>query len=208
MSGKAIASLVCGVISFLIWPLAVVAGPAAVITGTMAMKETGASGTKGGRGLAIGGIVAGSLMFVACIGFAALFFFVFQFAESEHKRMEADIAVERERQTEWAADNDMKVIRDRLRLYYTENNQSLNPGGPIVADGWEGGLFDENSPKVKGRLEIQHLVRSRDLENDPHEYELEVGGDKKVRVHHRGSRRELVADDIGSDKYTIRSSGK
>lgn len=204
MSGKAIASLVCGVVSVFMWPLAVIGGPAALVTGIMALKETGPHQGKSGRGLAIGGMIAGCVMFVACLGFAALFFFVFQFADKEQKRLESQVASE----TEARVDSDLRLIRDRLQLYYMENGKSLKAGGPIVADGWEGGLFDENSPKVKGRLEMRHLVRPTDLIYELQDYELDVEGDNKVKVKNRDKGRELVVDDIGTEKFAIRAIEK
>lgn len=203
MSGKAIASLVCGLVSVFMWPLAVVGGPAALALGWMSMKETGPHGDKGGRGLAIGGMIAGSLMFLVALAIGGVLIFAFTFAERQQSRIEAELATERQRY----ADSDLRLIRDRLNLYYIENNRSLKPGGPIVVDGWEGGLFDENSPRVTGKLELKHLVREDDLVQQMREYELVIEGDSKAKIRNRDKGRELVIEDAGSDRYVIRDIG-
>src|SRR5262249_12880627 len=70
-SGKALASLICGVLFFL-WPLSAVA---AVVLGHVALGEIKRSaGRLAGRGMAVGGLVAGyfgismiSLLFIAAV---------------------------------------------------------------------------------------------------------------------------------------------
>lgn len=69
--GLAIAALVCGVISLLCFTLA---GPVAIILGVMALNKEKSDPVRygGGKGMAIGGIVTGSLatlMFIAVILF-------------------------------------------------------------------------------------------------------------------------------------------
>ncbi len=58
-SGKAIASLVLGILAFLIWPL----GVAGIILGVMARNDIRAQPGLGGNGLAITGIVL-SVVFI------------------------------------------------------------------------------------------------------------------------------------------------
>lgn len=69
-SGLAITSLVCAIVSvvfsWLIFP--VLAAVAAVITGHMALKQTRANSTIGGRGIAFAGLIIGYIM----LGFLAL----------------------------------------------------------------------------------------------------------------------------------------
>ncbi|MBX3474309.1 MAG: DUF4190 domain-containing protein [Planctomycetes bacterium] len=200
-SGKAIASLVCGVVSVFMWPTAIVLGPVAMAMGWSALRETSPTGGKNGRGFAIGGMITGAVMLLVCVVIAAVLIFAFSFAEKHASKFETQMIEDRERQ----ADADMKLIRDRLKLYYVENNRSLKEGGPIVVDGWEGGLFDENSPRVKGKLELKHLVRDHDLVLRSHEYDLDIQGDSRVRITNKSKGRELLTDDIGSDVYTLRS---
>ena len=64
-SGKAIASLVCGIGGLLV--AGVILGPIAVILGVVAKREIEADSQLSGDGLAIAGIVAGAIAFVLAI---------------------------------------------------------------------------------------------------------------------------------------------
>lgn len=203
-SGKAIASLVCGLVGVLMAPLGALTGPVAMLMGFMSMKETAPGGSRNGRGMAIGGLVTGAFGFLVSAALVGLFVWIFSVAHDQSQRAQDAIAKEQQAQS----DQDLRLIRERVQLYYMENKQSLKPGGPIVADGWEGGLFDENSPKVTGRLELYHLVREHHLQRPMHEYEMVIENDKKVRVRNRLHDRELVIVDVADSKYSIRDTGK
>lgn len=64
-SGKAIASLVCGIGGLLV--AGVILGPIAVILGVVAKREIDADPRLSGDGLAIAGIVVGAIAFVLAI---------------------------------------------------------------------------------------------------------------------------------------------
>ncbi len=66
ISGKAIASFVCGLIG--VFVLGVVLGAAALVLGYLGKRDTDATPGLGGRGLAIAGLVLG--------GIDVIFFFV------------------------------------------------------------------------------------------------------------------------------------
>ena len=69
-SGFAIASLVCGLLGFLILPAL-----AGLILGIMAIRQVNRSnGAIGGKGLAIGGVVVSSLAMVVAVAFVGLSF--------------------------------------------------------------------------------------------------------------------------------------
>jgi hypothetical protein len=70
-SGKAIASLVCGIVGLLCF--GIILGPVALGLGLSAKKDIGASnGSVTGGGMATAGIVLGVLSIVAWVGFIAL----------------------------------------------------------------------------------------------------------------------------------------
>ncbi|MBE7492277.1 MAG: DUF4190 domain-containing protein [Planctomycetes bacterium] len=200
-SGKAIASLVCGLISVFFWPLAVLTGPAAIVLGWMALKETRPDGPNAGRGFAIAGMVMGPLMLVVALGIGALMGFAFYMADKQSKRHSAETEAWNEVET----DQDLTLIQQRLRLYYIENKHSLGPGGPVVNDGGKGGLYDENSPRVTGQLGLRHLVKATELNRPMSEYTLYLDSDTSVRVvnHMRGQ--ELVIEDIGKDQFLVKA---
>ncbi|MGI8729461.1 MAG: DUF4190 domain-containing protein [Solirubrobacteraceae bacterium] len=71
-SGKAIAALVCGILSFVVF--GVILGLVAVGLGVSARKELETQPGRSGAGLALAGIITGAIGFVASIVFLVLFF--------------------------------------------------------------------------------------------------------------------------------------
>jgi hypothetical protein len=69
-SGKAIASLVCGIISLVI--LGVILGVVAVVLGTMARKEIKENPNLEGDGMALAGIITGAIGAVLAVVLIAL----------------------------------------------------------------------------------------------------------------------------------------
>ncbi len=201
-SGKALTSIILMGVSVLFWPMAVFTGPAALVLGWMALKETTPTGTRTGRGLAIAGMVGGSLMFVACLGLAAIMVFAFTMANEAQKHVEENRTSRESRQ----ADEDLKLIKDRVKLYYIENSRSLEPGGPIVTDGGRHGLYDEKSPRVKDELRLEDLVMSADLNKPMAFYELRKTGPKSVLIISSIAKRELMVADLDSESFNLRDS--
>ena len=64
-SGKAIAALVCGIISLIVLPI--IFTPIAIVLGVIALQETKRDPTLQGRGMAIAGIVLGPIGLIAGI---------------------------------------------------------------------------------------------------------------------------------------------
>ncbi len=201
-SGKALTSIILMGVSILVWPMSVVTGPAALVLGWMALKETTPTGPRTGRGLAIAGMIGGSLMFVACLGLAAIMVFAFTMANEAQKHVEKDRSAQESRQ----ADEDLKLIKDRVKLYYIENSRSLEPGGPIVTDGGRHGLYDENSPRVKDELRLEDLVMSADLNKPMAFYELRKTGPKSVLIISSIAHRELVVQDLDAEAFNLRDT--
>jgi hypothetical protein len=64
-AGKAIAALVCGILSLLV--AGVILGVVAVVLGIVARKEIAANPALGGAGMALAGIITGALGFVLAV---------------------------------------------------------------------------------------------------------------------------------------------
>lgn len=201
-SGKSLASIILMGISIFFWPVAIITGPAAFITGWLALKETAPTGPKTGRGLAIAGMIGGSIMFLACIALGAVMVFAFALVGDAGKRMEEARAHEESRQ----ADDDLKLIQERVKLYYVENNRSLEPGGPIVTDGGRHGLYSDKSPRVRDQLKLEDLVMSADLNKPMAFYELRLTGPKSVLIVSTIAKRELEVADLDTEKYVLRDT--
>lgn len=196
VSTKAIVSLVMGIASLFLMPLGVIFGLVGIVLGWLGMRETAEpDGTHRGRGLAVGGLITSIAVWVInalFVGF--LVFVVFNAIEqTENARHE----YRQERTSE-----DLRLIGERLELYYTENARSLAPGGPVVKDGWGGGLLPENTPRVEGELRVEHLVREYDLNGYMSDYELSVRGESSAVIYCRpnGLKLEIANIDRGPGK--------
>lgn len=194
-STKAIISMVCAGVSVFFWPLGPLTGTGGLITGFLGMKESKQpGGTHRGWGLALAGTIISGLMLVvslALIGlFVALFFVA---AEQQEQRVTQRL--------ENRARADFEVIKERMKLYFIENNQSLGPGGPVVKDGWEGGLFPENHPRVEGELKLTDLVREHDLRGSLFDYQLDITGAKSAVITHTASGATMTISDVEKDTW-------
>ncbi len=162
-SGKAIASLICGVAGLLV---CVVISLIGVVLGIIGITETGREGTRSGRGLAIAGTVVSSLSVVGSIAILALLLGFGRVAEQEQEQRRAE-----------NLDQDIALVIGRVQQYYQANNESLGPGGPVLAeaqpkpaepkrgrdDRGERVIPNVRDGKVQGELSIRHLVRTGEL---------------------------------------------
>lgn len=193
MSGLAIASIVSGAASVFIWIIAPVTGIIGVVTGIMGMKQSKQpAGTHKGWGLALAGTIMSSVMWLISVAAIVGFVFLFAFVEEQqrHQQQESDRT----------ADNiqaDLTTIRERMEIYYAENGNSLEPGGPIVNDG-RTGLYPEDAPKVEGALKLEDLVSYTDLLNSRSDYALSIEGKSKATITHTRSNTKLIISDIGA----------
>lgn len=157
-SGKAIASLICGlasVVGFAICVAPAVAAPVGIVLGVIALFETGRNGPRGGRGLAIAGVIVSSLATLLIVGAAGFFFFITKATESKFE------ATQRA-----SLEQDQELLLQRLKQYYDANGNSLGPGGPVLAGGrgfaptpGEGNAPPQDTrPRVSGMLEVKHLA--------------------------------------------------
>lgn len=169
VSGKAVASLVCGVAGLVICFLFSLVG---LVLGAIAIGETGRDGVRRGRGMAVGGTVVslvGLLVNVAIVGF------VFGVLPG---MMEDRLEIDQE-----AVSRDAERIIQRLQRYHSANGNSLGPGGPVLAlapaqsetvverrpgEHYEADMIpDTKDGRVTGRLTLRHLFRFGELEHAP-----------------------------------------
>lgn len=203
-SGKAIASLVIGLVCVFFWPISILAGPVGMILGMKGMKESKQPGGQyQGYGLAMAGMIVSSLMFVVCLCIAVLFIVLFAFVEKHERsyQMQDSPYV----QTSSSVDADLRVIEDQLYLYYIENNKSLGPGGPVVSVG-SGGLYTEDHPRVEGSLKITDLVQDHHLDRMLSDYTLTVSNKNKAVIKARDGKREMTVDYTSSRSTKLRST--
>lgn len=162
-SGKAIASLVLG-LAGLVGVFCHVTAPAALVglvLGGLGIRETGAEGTRKGRGFALAGLI---LCCVSLLVYAAAFSALFYFAQQEQRAEQRRESIELEQ--------DLKLIAERLQQYYAANGNSLGPGGvpPVLkATGRQAGnmpaLHGTTGGRVSGPLNIAHLVDGNELQS-------------------------------------------
>ena len=189
-SGKAIASLVCGLVAFAgaFCYLPALAAPVGLILGLLGIIETGREGARSGRGMAIAGTVVSALAVLAIIGAIVAFVAFARVAEDQvHAGMAEELNAE---QTE---------LLDSLKKYYTANDGSLGPGGPILANRVEPGAPD----RVQGALTIDHLMDS-DRRGRGARWSLKVTGPASATLTctRRGELlREVQISDIGKDQW-------
>lgn len=152
-SGMAIASLICAGLGFVVG-FTVLVG---VVLGVLALKETGPSGDKSGRGLAIAGIAVnsvmlalGMLLIIAIIGGAMA--------------MSSQI----EEVSKSAADG--SLIVQRAEMYYRDKGD-LASGGHRFIGGYK------NADKTKGPLMVPDLVGPTELKLPIERYFLEIRQD-------------------------------
>lgn len=165
-SGKAIASLVCGLVGFLVFCyLPVIASVIGIVLGILGIIETGREGRRAGRGLAIAGTIVSTLAVGVAIAFFAVIFFLSRHAQEESRAELVPMIA-----------TDQALIIERLKKYYTANGDSLGPGGPRLVSG--DATTNGNAPaapagsKVTGKVALEHLVEAD---------ELKFGGGRKRR---------------------------
>jgi hypothetical protein len=201
-SGKAVASLACGIGGLLLTVLCVVgfvASVVGVVLGAIAIAETGREGTRSGRGLAIAGTIVSALSIVAAIGVTVALYGVFVSAERQ--------AIQ---QRETAIDQDRPLVLERLRLYYEQNDGSLGPGGPVLAvpppqsenlrergpgEHYHADLIaDTRDGRVAGELRMEHLLRQGELGHPLSLWELTVTDRARATLRVKDWSGELVRE--------------
>lgn len=206
-SGKATASLVCGLGGILLGFFCPVLGAAVLVglvLGIMAIAETGRNGTRSGRGLAIAGTAASAFSLVAVA--ALTVFFVARATESVEAADEVVLA---------SVDRDLELIGRRLQIYYAANGNSLGEGGPVLARA--GGAANAaamvpqpansvsaNQPRVAGALLLSHLVSDTELEQKHSiRYELTITGRSSATLRaFRNWDRKLMREAAMEDAAT------
>lgn len=190
-SNKAIVSVVMAGCGLFLFPLGIITNLVGMGLAFSGMKDTHPqNGTRRGRGMAVAGFWTNLAMWVITAAFGAFLVFVIMNAVEQGERHRV------ERQADWARE-DMHLIEERLELYYVENGSSLSPGGPVVRDGWGGGLYPEDHPRVSGQPTVEDLVYSYELMNTSDGYELKITGAKSATITHRQSGKKLVITDVG-----------
>ena len=180
-SGKAIASLVCGLGGLLLGffcPVLAVAVLVGLVLGIMGIAETGRDGTRAGRGLAIAGTTASGLSVLGSIALAL--FFVSKATEAGEMQDEYFVA---------GTTQDFNLIAKRVADYYRQNGDSLGEGGPVLAQpgGPDQPAASGNSgittpvtsdrARVTGALQLSHLVDETEFSQHPYvRYELIITG--------------------------------
>jgi len=175
-SGMAIASLILGLVGLIgvfCW-FPVIGSLVGVIMGIVAIGQTGKNGKRSGRGLAIAGTIVSALAIVAMVAWVGAWFYLIDKAGEEVERSMAA-------QTE----ADQKLILERLKAYYDANEQSLGPGGPVLAQNstssYDGtyrsqpantALPDNTAPAVDTRPRVAGALTLKDLVG---EHELSFG---------------------------------
>lgn len=200
-STKAIVSMVMGGVSILFWPIGPVTSIVGIILGLLGMKESKEpGGTHRGWGLALGGLLTSAFMLLVSVALFGLMAWVFTMAEKESSRIQSE-------RYDVDARADLLLIRDRLKLYAIENNNTLAPGGPVVREGWSVS-YDENSPRVSGRLQVTDLVREVELDRLLSEYSLEVSGTTGATVRNTVTGTTIVLENVLDENvYRIEERG-
>lgn len=197
-SGKATASLICagvGLVGGVICWLPALAIPVGLVLGFMGITETGPTGTRSGRGIAITGTILNAVLLVG--GVLAVVAFVSLAARGAHQRDEAFA-----QQT----DSDLNKIRMRLRQYYDANNNSLAPGGPRLAQSRNTAYYGNVAPvnpkgKVTELLKLEDLVGDNELSMPLSMFELTITSSSSATVRanswNRQQSRVMKIFDIG-----------
>lgn len=209
-SGKAIASLICGlasVVGFAICVAPAVAAPVGIVLGIIALFETGRNGPRSGRGLAIAGMIVSSLATLLIVGAAGFFFFITKATEG---KFEANQRASVER--------DQELLLKRLKQYYDSNGKSLGPGGPVLAGDrgfaptpGEGNAPPQDTrPRVTGVLEIKHLANHGELGagyGGANGWNLIIHGKSSATLRCSGwngqIQREVEIHDVGKDDWFV-----
>lgn len=156
-SGKAIASLICGLVGMIVFCYVTgIASLVGLVLGVLAIVETGREGKRAGRGLAIAGTVVSTLAIGAMIAWLGFIVFMTSHAQENFR---ADIQP--------AIDHDQSLLLDRLKKYYEANDKSLGPGGPVLAKpskGANGNAPAKDGSVIAGAVTIEKLADDSELE--------------------------------------------
>lgn len=154
-SGLAIASLVCGGVGLFMIGIPSLVG---VVLGVIALRETGPSGPKSGRGLAIAGTITSACVVLL---FAAIFGFAILGASAMNSQMEnlANVG------------QDGSLLAQRAEMYYRDKGDLASGGHRFIA-GYK------NEDKVKGPLMVTDLAAQHELKMPIERYFIEVKGDQ------------------------------
>lgn len=152
-SGMAIGSLVClgaGFIIGLSWPVG-------IVLGILGLKETGPGGAKSGRGMAMAGLIANSVITVMIMGFVALLFMGASMAATQAGKM-ANVR------------QDSQLIESRISMYFRDKGDLASGGHKFV-------LGQRSADKTDGPLAVSQLVSPSELKNPIDRYRISVQGD-------------------------------
>jgi hypothetical protein len=199
-SGKAIASLICAAAGLLVCFVVSIVG---LILGIIGITETGKNGTRTGRVLAIAGTVLSVVTLAINLAVLILFFSFGAMAEQQQEEHFAK-----------SLDEDVQLIVARVREYYRSNDNSLGPGGPVLARRSDDALEatnGRNAPaRVIGVLTIRQLVGDRELKWSVERWDLTVTDRAKATVVARdwsgGVLREIHITDAGTGAF-VESTG-
>ncbi len=146
------------------------------IFGALALRETGSSGHKTGRGMALTGTIINSVCLAgAVVALGALFWLVKSTTDSNRERVHTT--------------QDSQLIMQRVRLYEAEKGD-LGPGGPQYIRGIRGVVA------VQGELKVRDLVSPTELKLNIDSYQLEVnvpGGTAELYYTDDDGVRERIA---------------
>lgn len=168
-SGLAIGSLVCLGAGFLVglsWPVG-------IVLGFMGLRETGPTGPKSGRGMAMAGLIGNSLLTVMIIGFIALVLVGVSMAATEAGR-NANVM------------RDGQLIESRIGMYYRDKGDLASGGHKFV-------LGQRSVEKTDGPLVVSHLVSGSELKNPIESYRIQVQGDTATVWYKNDDGQERVA---------------
>lgn len=206
-SGKAVASLICGlagpVAAFLCAPLGV-AVLVGLVLGILGIVETGKNGSRAGRGMAIAGTSISALAVVATVAIFVGFMAMWRAGEEQSQQYQQEQLAE-----------DADLIAARVQQYCLANDKSLGPGGPVLADSASaypaGTAPVANSPNpsgltVSGSLELSHLVSENELKYGHNRgggamggWELIINGQTSATIRHRSWDGEVIWEEELSD---------
>jgi hypothetical protein len=149
----AVISLVCAGLA-LFTGITVLPG---LILGLMALRETGPTGAKSGRGLAVAGaVINGAMLAIGLV----LVMVIFVFAAAATSQFEGMVNVS----------VDGSLIVQRAEMYYRDKGDFAGGGHRFI-----GGY--KNADKGKGPLMVTDLVGAHELKMPIDRYFLEVKGD-------------------------------
>lgn len=220
-SGKAVASLVCGLAGLAVGffcQILYLAIPVGLVLGVLGILETGRAGRRSGRGLAIAGVILSCLAACGAVAATVILLRLGNRAQEDYQEMQS-----RE------LDREVDLIVSRLQAYHKANG-TLGPGGPFLAAPVN---LSQNVPEPVGNaasstpapnqsgvrdgrivtaLRLDHLVRENEVSaaGDLSNYRLTVTGDASARltIHDWSNRvlREIEIVDAATGRWYRRDS--